>query len=92
MKRTLYICKCSSMQHSFVVSADEEDLFIEVHLSPLPIWGRIKNAISYIFGKRSVYGDFEEVLLSPNDALDLGDRLIEWSQGESVVFTPNDVY
>jgi hypothetical protein len=80
------------MQHSFVVSADEEDLFIEVHLSPLPIWGRIKNAISYIFGKRSVYGDFEEVLLSPNDALDLGDRLIEWSQGESVVFTPNDVY
>jgi hypothetical protein len=80
------------MQHSFVVSADEEDLFIEVHLSPLPIWGRIKNAISYVFGKRSVYGDFEEVLLSPNDALDLGDRLIEWSQGESVVFTPNDVY
>jgi hypothetical protein len=80
------------MQHSFVVSADEEDLFIEVHLSPLPIWGRIKNAISYTFGKRSVYGDFEEVLLSPNDALDLGDRLIEWSQGESVVFTPNDVY
>jgi hypothetical protein len=80
------------MQHSFVVSADEEDLFIEVHLSPLPIWGRFKNAISYIFGKRSVYGDFEEVLLSPNDAIDLGDRLIEWSQGESVVFTPNDVY
>ena len=92
MKRTLYVCKCSSMQHSFVVSADEEDLFIEVHLSPLPIWGRIKNAISYVFGKRSVYGDFEEVLLSPNDAIDLGDRLIEWSQGESVVFTPNDVY
>lgn len=92
MKRTLYVCKCFSMQHSFVVCADEEDLLIEVHLTPLPFWKRLRNAVRYVLGGRSVYGDFEEVLLDPTDALVLGDSLIEWAQGESVVFAPNDVF
>jgi hypothetical protein len=80
------------MQHSFVVSADDEDVFIEIHLAPLPFWKRVGNAIRYILGKRSPYGDFEEVLLSPADALDLSDRLVKWTGGEGVQFTPNDVY
>jgi hypothetical protein len=92
MKRTLYVCKCFSLQHSFVVSADDEDLFIEVHLTPLPFWQRVRNAVGYVFGRRSRYGDFEEVLLSPSDALDLGDKLTEWAGGESYEFQPNDVY
>jgi hypothetical protein len=80
------------MQHSFVVSADEEDVFVEVHLAPLPFWKRVRNAVRYVFGGRSKYGDFEEILLDPSDALVLGDSLIEWAQGESVVFQPNDVF
>ena len=92
MKRTLFVCRCGSLQHSFVVTADEIDIFLEIHLVPLPFWQRLGNAIRYIFGERSKYGDFEEILLSPYEALDLGDQLIEWSQGESIVFTPNDVY
>ena len=92
MKRTLYLCRCGSLQHSFVVTADELDMFLEIHLSPLPFWDRLGNAIRYVFGGRSKYGDFEEVILSPMEALDLGDRLVEWSTGESVAFTPNDVY
>ena len=80
------------MQHSFVVSADEEDFFIEIHLTPLSIWGRVKNAIRYVLGKRSVYGDFEEILLTPEMALDLGDKLVDWAGGQSSVFSPNDVY
>ncbi len=93
MKRTLYVCKCYSMQHSFVVSADEDDVFIEVHLTPLPLWQRVKNAVRYVLGKRSKYGDFEEILLSPVDAVNLGDSLIEWAaQGGKVAFEPNDVY
>ncbi len=93
MKRTLYVCKCHSMQHSFVVSADEDDVFIEVHLTPLPLWQRVKNAVRYVLGKRSKYGDFEEILLSPVDAVNLGDSLIEWAaQGGKVAFEPNDVY
>ena len=80
------------MQHSFVVSADEEDLFIEVHLTPLPLWGRVKNAVRYVFGSRSIYGDFEEILLSPSDAIDLADRVLEWAQGSGPDFPTSDVY
>ncbi len=92
MKRTLYICPCGSMQHIFVVSADQDDMFIEIHLSPFTFWERVRNAIRYVFGKRSIYGDFEEILLTPEMALDLGDKLVEWSGGESSVFQPNDVF
>lgn len=92
MKRTFYTCRCGSLQHLFVVSADEEDLFFEIHLTPLPLWGRVKNAIRHVFGRRCKYGDFEEIILSPEMALDLGDRLVEWAQGASNVFQPNDVF
>jgi hypothetical protein len=92
MKRTLYTCRCGSMQHMFVVSADQDDMFIEIHLAPLTFLERVRNAIRYVLGKRSIYGDFEEILLTPEMALDLGDKLVEWSGGESLAFTPNDVY
>lgn len=92
MKRTLYTCRCFNVEHTFFVCADEEDLFIEVHLSPLPFWKRLGNAIRYVLGRRSPYGDFDEIILGPNDALDLGDRLTEWASGESVAFLPNDVF
>jgi hypothetical protein len=92
MKRTLYICRCFSLEHSLFVCADDEDLFIEVHLSPLPLWKRLGNAVRYVFGRRSLYGDFEEIILRPEDALDLGDKLVEWANGESRVFQPNDVF
>ena len=92
MKRTLFVCRCFSIEHSFIVSADEEDVFIEVHLSALPFWARVKHAIFYVLGRKSKWGDFEEILLDPSAALDLGDKLVEWSQGESSVFQPNDVY
>lgn len=92
MKRTLFLCRCGSLQHSFVVTADVDDLFLEIHLSPLPFWHRLKNAVRYVFGRRCEWGDFEEILLTPEMALDLGDKLVEWSQGESSVFQPNDVF
>ena len=92
MKQDLYICRCGSLQHSFVVTADKEDLFLEIHLTPLPFWERLKNAVKYVMGYRCRYGDFEEVIFTPSMALDLGDKLVEWSSGESSVFQPNDVY
>jgi len=92
MKRTLFTCRCYSIEHSFVVSADDEDLFIEVHLAALPFWARVKHAINYVIGRKSKWGDFEEILLDPATALDLGDKVVEWATGESRVFQPNDVY
>lgn len=75
-----------------MVSADDEDLFIEVHLASAPFWSRVKSAARYVLGGKSKWGDFEEILLSPEQALDLGDKIVEWAQGESSVFHPNDVY
>jgi len=92
MKRTLFICRCSSIEHSFLVSADDDFLALEVHLAALPFWQRLKAGTRYILGGKSKWGDFEEILLTPYQALDLGDKLVEWSQGDSTVFTPNDVY
>ncbi len=92
IKRTLFTCRCYSIEHSFVVSADDEDLFIEVHLAALPFWSRVKHAINYVIGRKSKWGDFEEILLDPATALDLGDRIAEWATGESRVFHTNDVF
>jgi hypothetical protein len=92
MKRTLFTCACGSIEHSFVIAADDEDMFIEVHLSPLPLWQRVKNAIGYVFGRRSMYGDFEEILLLPDMAVELGDNLLEWAYGDKRRFEPNDQY
>ena len=92
MKRTLFVCRCYSIEHSFIVSADEDDLFVEVHLAALPFWKRLWHAVNYVVGRKSKWGDFEEVLLDPETALDLGDNIVEWAQGESQVFQPNDVF
>ena len=92
MKRTLFTCKCFSLEHTFFVCTEAEDLLIEVHLAPLPFWRRLVNAGRYVLGRRSPYGDFEEIILDPADAIDLGDKLTEWASGESSVFQPNDVF
>lgn len=92
MKRTLFVCRCFSMEHSFVVSADDEDLFIEVHLSSAPFWKRLRNAARYVLGRKSTWGDYEEILLSPEMALNLGDKMIEWASGEPPFFPTNDVH
>lgn len=92
MKRTLFTCRCGSLEHILVVSADDEDFFIEIHLAPAPWPERIVQAIRHVFGYRSKYGDFDEILLDPATAVDLADKLLEWAQGESVVFAPNDVH
>ena len=92
MKRTLFTCVCGSLEHIFIVTADDDDLFIEVHLSPLPFFERLKHAVQYLFGYRSRWGDFDEILLNPETALMLGDKLVEWAGGENRGFQPNDVH
>lgn len=92
MKRTLYTCACSSLEHMFVVTECDEDLFLEVHLRPAPFGERLKRAVRYVFGRRSRYGSFDEIVLTPAMAVELGDQLLNWAQGESVVFASNDVH
>ncbi len=92
MKKTLFTCRCGSIEHIFVITADDEDLFIEVHLAPLPLWQRVRQAIKYVFGYRSKWGDFDEILLDATQALQLGDLIVGWAQGGDTGFLPNDVH
>jgi hypothetical protein len=92
MKRDLFICRCGSLEHMFVVSADGDECFIEVHLAPAPWYKRVIYSIRYLFGWRSKWGDFDEILLDPETAVNLADKLLEWAQGEGTAFETSDVY
>jgi hypothetical protein len=71
MPSDLFVCECSSHEHILIISDDEEYCFISIHLAPLPFWQRVRCAISYIFGKRSNYGNFEEIVLGPEKMKEL---------------------
>ena len=81
-ERETLICQCDSEEHQFsFVWVDDEyyhgEVFMKIHLSQDTLWERIKSAIKYVFGHRSVYGDFDEVLLKKEDACKL-ERIVEY--------------
>jgi len=69
MPQELFICKCNSLEHQIIFDFDEEnkELFCSVHLFPLSFWKRFVHAIKYTFGYRCKYGDFEEIIIKPED-------------------------
>ena len=75
----LFICECHDPSHQFIISADPLDsefpeVYISVHLNrDHNIFKRIWTAMKYVFGMRSSLGDFDEVIIKPDDA----DRLQE---------------
>ena len=46
-------------------------VYCTIHLNPLPWYKRIINGIKYIFGYKSIYGDFEEFIFDPRDGYKL---------------------
>lgn len=81
-QRETLICQCNSEEHqfSFVWFEDEQgqgEVFMEIHLTPDTFWRRLKKAIKYIFGHRSEYGDFDEVILKKTDVTKL-ERVVEF--------------
>ena len=71
-KREYIICSCENIEHQMVFTYFEEEghneVFCQIHLSPLPFWYRLCHAVKYIFGYRSRLGDFEEFILRKEDA------------------------
>lgn len=64
------LCQCGSEEHQiqFVWLDDDKEIYVYIHLAPHGFLKRLVNGIKYIFGHRSKYGDFEEIILRPNDA------------------------
>jgi hypothetical protein len=71
--KTYIECECTSLQHVVRMdlyldpydTTETPELFLTMHLSPLPFYKRLVNGIKYIFGYRSVFGDFDETIVSP---------------------------
>lgn len=62
-------CECYSDEHSYIIKYDAFDdddrtVYINPHLSDCGLWHRLKYAIQYIFGHKSKYGCFDEILIS----------------------------
>lgn len=84
--KELFICECSDIEHQIIMSYDKDEdipmVFCSIHLIPeWNIFKRIRDAVRYVFGHRSAYGDFEEFIFRTKDA----DRL------QTVVDYLNDI-
>ncbi|WP_295730859.1 hypothetical protein [uncultured Muribaculum sp.] len=67
----LLVCKCGDVSHQCYIGYNNGDneAYLEVHLvRETNIFKRIAIAFKYVFGARSIYGDFDEIILSPYDA------------------------
>ena len=67
------ICGCYNVEHSifFRTIDGDADVYMSIHLVPLPFFKRLINGIKYIFGYRSKYGDFDEIIITKSAKSDL---------------------
>ena len=73
-QRETLICQCNSIEHQIYFNWVEYEnlelkgeVYMEIHLSKLSFWDRLKHGIKYIFGYRCMFGDFDEVILKKED-------------------------
>lgn len=68
----LLICQCCDIDHMMVISYDhdENEAYVDIHLyRERNIFKRIWIALKFVFSsKKSIYGDFDEIILRPEDA------------------------
>lgn len=69
-------CSCHSPEHTFKLTFDPEDG--ELYLTPFlanwyPWYKRVYAAIKYVFGYKSKFGHFDEVVVDPNKRAQLFD-------------------
>lgn len=78
-KTELFVCRCHDVSHQLVLETleTEEDeervVYGSFHLAHLEFGDKLKTATKYLFGRKRKDGDFDALLLRPEDA----DRL-EW--------------
>lgn len=86
LQHQLFICKCDNVEHQLIFGYfDDEpngDVYCSVHLRPeTNIWKRIKNGLKYIFGHKSIYGNFDEFIFKKEDAHKL-EEIVKYLKGD----------
>ena len=68
----LFVCRCHDIHHQFIIRTVDFDkhpeIYVSVFLYRYDFFKRLVNGIKYIFGHRSVFGYFDEVIIRPEDA------------------------
>lgn len=71
IEHSIIICKCENVEHQLVFTyfSEDREVYMTTHLKPESnIFKRIWRAIKYIFGYRSMYGDFDEFIFNKTDS------------------------
>lgn len=74
MHEEILLCQCGDPAHQLIMFYDDTPhapcVYVSVHLAPeRNFFKRLWRGIKYIFfNKRSIYGDFDEIILRPQDA------------------------
>lgn len=77
MNTEIMVCQCSDPAHQLILFYDDNPInpavYVSVHLVPeTNFFKRLWRGIKYVFSnKRSIYGDFDEIILRPQDAYKL---------------------
>ena len=73
----ILICSCYSTEHQMVFHKSEgndwypPEVYVHVHLVRRSFWYRLKYALKYIFGYKSMYGGWDEFILDKSHVKDL---------------------
>lgn len=74
MDKELLLCQCGDPSHQLIIFYDNDtenpNVYVSIHLVPeTNFFKRLWRGLKYIFSnKRSIYGDFDEIILRPEDA------------------------
>jgi hypothetical protein len=65
-EHNLLICDCGYTGHQMIIATIQDDdcAYVHIQLNPRPFHKRLWIAIKYLFGYKSPYGVFEEVVLT----------------------------
>jgi hypothetical protein len=63
------------------ISDDDDFIYVATHLTPVVWYERIWNAVLYVLGKRSRWGDFEEYLWTAGHIREFRDFCDNWLKG-----------
>lgn len=67
MESKTILCECNSVEHQimfFWFPDDMENVYMEIHLPRKTFWERLTTGLKHIFGYKSRYGDWDEVILN----------------------------
>ena len=60
-RKELFVCDCGDLEHQFVISSyGDNEIYLSILLDNMTFWSRLK----YLFGFKSKYGAFGEIILN----------------------------